>query len=79
VEHGSERHAALLGLRKADKDDELACDGWTLTINNYPPNTTELWFRRELQSKVNELTSDPPKYQSRDPGAPFYAPELGEV
>jgi len=79
VAHGSERHAALLGLRKADKDDELACEGWTMDVTNYPPDTTELWFRRELRSKVNELNSETPKYQSKNPGAPFYAPELGEV
>jgi hypothetical protein len=80
VEHGSERHAALLGLRKAESDDELSRDGWTLSdITNYPPETTEIWLKRLLRSLVNELASEPPKYQSSDPGAPFYAPELGEV
>lgn len=79
VKHGSDRHAAILGLRKASADDEFNLDGWTLDVTNYPPNTTEIWFRQELKGKVNDLNSEPPQYQSRDPGAPFYAPELGEV
>jgi len=79
VAYGSERHAALLGLRKAEPNEELELKGWTLDITSYPPNTSEIWFRQELRGKVNELTSEPPKYQSRDPGAPFYAPELAEV
>jgi len=79
VPHGSERHAAILGLRQAGANEDFKVDGWTLDVTSYPPDTTKMWFERELQGKVNELTSEPPRYQSHTPGAPNYAPELGEV
>ena len=79
VGRGTDRHAALLGLRKAGPKEDFKLEGWTLDVTSYPPNTTKMWFERELQGKVNELTSEPPKMQSRNPGEPFYAPPLGEV
>lgn len=77
VEHGADRHAGLLGLRKAGKDDEPQLDGWALVdITMYGPNATDKFLVQVLRQKVNELTSKPPKMQSMDPFAPHYAPPI---
>jgi hypothetical protein len=80
VEHGSERQASMLGLRKAEDEDELAYQGWTIVdVASFPPSTTQTWLQAYLRSKVNELLSEGPKYQSTDPRKPFYAPTLADV
>jgi hypothetical protein len=77
VKPGSDQHAALLGLRKADEDDALVCEGWTLAdLTTWGPNATEMFLRNILRSKVSELTSPPPTVQSADPMKPGYAPPM---
>ena len=74
VEHGSDRHAGLLGLRKAEKDDEPQLDGWALTdLTMWGPTATDKFLMQMLRQKVNELTSKPPVMQSKDPFLPHYA------
>ena len=77
VEHGSDRHAGLLGLRKAEKDDEPQLDGWALEdMTMWGPTATDKFLMLMLRQKVNELKSKPPKMQSEDPFAPAYAPPI---
>ena len=77
VERGSDRHAAMLGLKKAASDDDLQQDGWTLEdITQFGPNVTEKYLKALLFQKANELTSPMPTYQSKDPREPFFAPTL---
>ena len=73
VPHGSDQHAGLLGLRKAEKDDEPQRDGWALQdVTMYRPE----YLVQILRQKVSELLSKAPKVQSEDPMAPHYAPPI---
>jgi len=77
IAHGSNEHAALLGLVKATKDDELQYKGWTLAdFTMYGVAVTELFLKQTLTQKVNELLTKPPKTQSTDPIKPHYAPKM---
>jgi len=77
VEHGSDQHASLLGLRKAEKDDEPQLDGWALyDITMWGPVATDKFLMQMLRQKVNELKSKSPVMQSTDPRAPHYAPPM---
>lgn len=77
IKHGSDRHAAFLGLVKAQKDDEPQQDGWALAdITMYGPSARPEYLRRVLAQKVSELTTLPPEMQSDDPLAPNYAPPM---
>lgn len=78
VEHGSDDHAALLGLRKAtDEDGKLVIDGWTLEdITQYGPAASDEFLMRVLRQKINELTMEIPTYQSVDPRAPNFRPTM---
>lgn len=77
VKPGSDRHAGLLGLRKATDEDELQHGGWTLQdINMWGPEAKDRFIMNDIRSRVNELTSEPPEIQSEDPGMPGYAPPL---
>lgn len=77
VEHGSDRHAALLGLRKAEEGDEPQLEGWTLIdLTAFGPAARPEYKREVLRQKVSSLTSDAPAVQSDDPLAPGYAPPL---
>jgi len=77
IAHGSDGHAAFLGLIKAEKDDEPQRDGWTLAdITMYGPSVTPEYLRRVLAQKVSELTTLPPVMQSDDPRLPNYAPPM---
>jgi hypothetical protein len=77
VEHGSDQHAALLGLRKAEEDDTLVYQGWTLAdVTTWGPTATPLFLKNILRSKVSELTTPPPVVQSVDPMKPGYAPPM---
>jgi hypothetical protein len=62
IKHGSAEHAALLGLKKAGKDDTLQLDGWTLEdMTQFGPQATELYVREVLRQKVSELKAGQPK------------------
>ena len=78
VLHGSDEHAAHLGLRKATEEDgDYVIEGWTLDdITNYPPSVTPVYIKRILRQKVNNLISPVPVMQSRDPREPHYAPPM---
>jgi hypothetical protein len=77
VEHGSDRHAALLGLKKASDGDKPQMDGWTLEdIVSFGPNATPEFLEQYLRQKVNELTTKMPKTQSHDPREAHFAPVL---
>ena len=78
VEFGSDRHAMLLGLRKAEKDDELQRDGWTLEdLTAFGPAARPEYLREVLRQKVSALGSGPPPTpQSDDPLGPHYAPSI---
>ncbi len=69
VAHGSPEHAALLGLKKAAKDDELEYEGYTLVdLTVYGPNASDKFLRAMLVQRVNELKSKP--------AVPAHAPPL---
>lgn len=77
IAHGSDGHAAFLGLVKAEEDDEPQRDGWTLAdITLWGPSVTAEYLKRILAQKVSELTTLPPEVQSDDPLAPNYAPTM---
>jgi hypothetical protein len=83
VEHGSDRHAEMLRLVKADKNEELQLEGWTLEDKTaWGPEAMahDMKFLREiLAGKVRTLKSGPPPApQSEDPLAPNYAPPILE-
>ena len=77
VEHGSDRHASLLGLRKAEKDDDPQLDGWALAdVTMWGANATDKFLMQKLRQKVSELKSKAPAMQSIDPFKPHYAPPI---
>lgn len=81
VEHGSPRHAEMLGLKKAVKDDALQLEGWTLEdLTAWGPQAmaNDMAYLREiLRGKVSTLKSGPPSTpQSDDPLGANYAPPL---
>jgi len=77
VAHGSDQHAAMLGLVKAEKDDEPQQGGWALQdITLYGPTATDKFLAQVLRQKIGELMSGAPQMQSTDPLAPHYAPRM---
>ncbi|GAG10030.1 unnamed protein product, partial [marine sediment metagenome] len=75
IAHGSDKHAGMLGLRKAKEDDRPQTDGWALEdIVSYGPTVSPEFLEQLLRQKVNELEMKIPKTQSRDPLAPHFAP-----
>ncbi|NIQ90181.1 MAG: hypothetical protein GWN93_14580 [Deltaproteobacteria bacterium] len=80
IAFGSDEHAAILGLKTADKDDDPQLDGWALVdITAWGPEALaddKAYLREILRQKVSNLTSEPPEFQSDDPLAPHYAPPL---
>lgn len=78
VKHGSDDHASLLGLKKAEKDDAYQVDGWTLVdVTAFGPQATEAYIKEVLRQKVSELKAGPPPMpQSKDPYKPNYAPPI---
>lgn len=81
VPFGSERHMALLGLRKAEKGDEGVydvCEGYCLADPTpfLAMDPTGRLAKITLHQKVSELTAPPVKVQSEDPTRPGYAPEM---
>jgi len=76
VERGGDRHAAMLGLKKAENGD-IAVDGWALEdVTMFGPQVTDKFLEAYLRQRVNELTSEAPEIQSTDPFAPHFAPTL---
>lgn len=60
VKFGSVQHAQLLGLVKAEKDDELQYKGWTLQDpTQWGPNARPEFVKAQLIQKVSELTNAP--------------------
>ncbi len=79
VKHGSDQHASLLGLKKAEEGDAPTFEGWALAdITLWGPAATDTFLLNILKGKVSELKSETPKMQSDDPLAPNYAPPLWE-
>lgn len=78
VQHGSDKHAALIGIRKATEDDELKYKGWALVdMTAFGPQTTMAYLKEVLRQKVSVLEAGaPPKPQSEDPMEPNYAPPM---
>ena len=77
VPHGSDKHAGMLGLKKASEADKPQLDGWALEdIVSYGPNVSPDFLEAMLRGKVNELTMKMPVMQSRDPLAPHFAPVM---
>lgn len=77
VAHGSARHAALLGLVEATKDDVPQWEGYALAdLTMYGPAARPEFLLQTLKQKVSELTSPSLAVQSKDPLAPNYAPPL---
>ncbi|NIV38677.1 MAG: hypothetical protein GWN58_57445 [Anaerolineae bacterium] len=80
IAFGSDEHAAILGLKKAGKDDDPVLDDWALVdITAWGPEAMaddKAYLREILRQKVSNLTSEPPKMQSDDPLEPHYAPPM---
>ena len=78
VQHGTEQHALLIGLRKAEDGEELVVDGWTLADRTaWGPQATESYIKEVLRQKVAEVRAGkPPASQSDDPLEPNYAPPI---
>lgn len=78
VEHGSEQHAAIIGLRKAMDEDAFSLEGWTLVDQTaFGVQATEAYLREVLRQKVSVLNAGaPPKPQSKDPFETNYAPTM---
>jgi hypothetical protein len=77
VEHGSDQHAAMLGLKKAEDHDVPQVDGWALQDpTQFGPAARPEFIEQFLRQRVSELTTLPPVMQSVDPLAPNYAPPL---
>jgi hypothetical protein len=77
VERGSDRHAGMLGLKKATESDNPQIDGWALEdIVSYGPTVSPQFLDAMLRGKVNELSMKIPATQSDDPLAACFAPTL---
>ena len=76
--HGSDKHAALIGIRKATDDDELKYKGWTLTdMTAFGPQTTMTYLKEVLRQKVSVIDAGaPPMPQSEDRDEANYAPPM---
>jgi hypothetical protein len=79
VAHGSDQHAALLGLRKATEKDKFQSQGWALEdVTLYGPAARDDYIQMMLEQKVSELTAPIPVPQSDDPRLPNWAPKMWE-
>jgi hypothetical protein len=78
VAHGSDKHAAFIGLKRTDDEaDPYAVDGWTLEDpTQFGPGANDQYIIRVTRQKVSELTSPMPTPQSKDPRKPHFAPVL---
>ena len=79
IEHGSDEHAQMLGLRKATDDDDpqLVMEGWTLeNIIDFGPTAELRYLKAILHQRVTELTTPPQMPQNEDRTEPNYAPPM---
>lgn len=78
IEHGSDKHAALIGIRKATDEDELKYKTWTLVdMTAFGPQATMTYLKEVLRQKVSVLEAgSPPLPQSTDKFADNYAPPM---
>jgi hypothetical protein len=69
IAFGSQEHANLLGLRKAEQGDTPVWKTWTLVdITMWGPNVTELFLLNQLKQRVNEFEHAPdPKPEGAPP------------
>ena len=68
VEWGSDRHAAIIGLKKATPDDKIEFDGWALQdTTQFGPQARDEYIREVLRQKVSTLKAGAPTV---DPNAP---------
>ncbi len=76
IKHGSDEHAEMRGLRKAEDGEELQLEGWTLMDRTaWGPQATESYIKEVLRQTVAEIkTGGPAIPQSKDPFEPNYAP-----
>ena len=74
IAHGSEGHAAILGLIP----DKAAPDGYRLADPTaFGPQATQSYIDEVLRQKVTTLKAGaPPMPQSIDPRKPNYAPAM---
>lgn len=73
IAHGSEEHANLLGIRKADDSDEIVWQGYALMDETaFGVNATERYLRTILKQKYNTLKT-PPAVPQSDPLKPNFA------
>lgn len=77
IPHGSDEHAAHIGIRRGEKGDdpELVIEGWTLVDIN--PFGVFGWTKERkrdlLAQKVSGFLTKPQPVQSEDPDLPGYA------
>jgi len=77
VEHGSDDHAHLLGLRPATKDDEFQDAGWAFEdATQFGAAAQPFFIKAQLHMRVSELTAPKPPVQDRDPLETGYAPPM---
>lgn len=77
VAYGSDRHAAQLGLKEAEEDDEPVLDGWALAdATLWGPQATENFLKVKLHQLVGELNASVVEMQDKDPSKPNYAPPM---
>ena len=77
IPHGSERHAAFLGLRKAEKGEELQHEGYALRdLTLFGVGVRPMFLKSILQQKVSQLLAEFPQTQSDSPMLPHFAPPM---
>lgn len=60
IAHGSDEHAALLGLKKSVKEDKFQHKGWTFAdITQFGPTAREDYIQAQLIQRVSELNTPP--------------------
>ena len=77
IEHGSQRHMDLLGLRKATPEDVPEYEGFALVdITAFGPAARPEYLKEVLRQKVTEFQTKPVMPQSEDPFGKNYAPPI---
>ena len=77
VEHGSDQHALMLGLRKAKDGEPFVVDGWTFaSLTQFGAAARDFYIQQMLEERVGELRMPMGKPQSEDRWAPNYAPAM---
>ena len=73
LEHGSEAHAGLLGLRRAMDADQIQYEGWAFVdLTQFGFNFRDEVVMDFLRQRVSELTTPPQIPQDKDPTQPNY-------